>query len=92
MLASLALLNLLLALIAVPDGLLARFGVAAPLSITRTQWSWFANLCNYGIVGGFFLLEYQLRKRHFPGRYKNFLDFGRRMAALGPTFWRDFLR
>lgn len=92
LLAALALVNLVLALIAVPDGLLARLGWRAPLTITQVQWSWFANLCNYGVVGGFFILEYQVRKRRFPGRYDSFIDFLRRMAALGPAFWKDFLR
>lgn len=92
LLAALALVNLVLALIAVPDGLLARLGLQAPLTITQVQWSWFANLCNYGVVGGFFILEYQVRKRRFPGRYDSFIDFLRRMAALGPAFWKDFLR
>ncbi len=92
LLAGLALVNLVLALIAVPDGLLARLGWAAPLTVTRSQWSWFANLCNYGIVGGFFIIEYHTRKRRFPGRYRNFADFLRRLAGLGPAFWKDFLR
>lgn len=88
----LALINLGLAMIATPDGLLAGLGVQPPVSITRTQWSWFANLCNYGIVGGFFFAEYLLRKRRFPGRYRNFADFLRRLAGLGAAFWRDLLR
>lgn len=92
LLAALALVNLLLALIAVPDGLLARLGLQSPLTITQLQWSWFANLCNYGIVGGFFIIEYQVRKRRFPGRYHSFADFLRRLAGLGPAFWKDFLR
>ena len=92
LLAALAVLNLLLALVAAPDGLLAQFGLHAPVSVTRAQWSWFANICNYGSVGGFFILEYHARKRRFPGRYRNFADFIRRLAALGPAFWRDFLR
>jgi uncharacterized membrane protein len=92
LLATLGVVNLALALIAVPDGLLARLGWQAPLTVTQTQWSWFANLLNYGIIGGFFLIEYHTRKRRFPGRYKSFVDFARRLAALGPAFWRDFLR
>jgi len=92
LLAVLALLNLLLSVVAVPDGLLATLGVPSPLPITRTQWSWFANICNYGIVGGFFIAEYQFRKRRFPGRYDSFLHFLRKLAALGPAFWRDFLK
>ena len=92
MLALLALVNLVLALIAVPDGWLASFGIAPPLSVTESQWSWFANVCNYGLLGGLFIGEYLLRKRRFPGRYASFADFLRRMAALGPVFWRDLLR
>lgn len=84
--------NLALALVASPGGLLQSLGVAPPLTITRTQWSWFANLLNYGVVGGFFIGEYLLRSRWFPARYDGFFDFLRRMAALGPAFWRDFLR
>lgn len=92
LLALLAAVNLALALVAVPDGLLARLGAPSPWSITQAQWSWFANVCNYGIVGGFFLVEFQLRKRRFPGRYHSFADFLRQLAGLGPAFWKDFLK
>lgn len=91
-LALLAAINLVLALVAAPGGLLASLGIESPLTITRAQWSLFANLFTYGIVGGFFVGEFLLRKRRFPGRYHSFADFLRRMAALGPGFWRDFLR
>lgn len=91
-LAVLAGINLLLALLAVPDGLLASAGIAPPLAVTERQWSWFANVCNYGLLVGLFVGEYLLRKRRFPGRYASFADFLRRMAALGPAFWRDLLR
>lgn len=84
--------NLGLALIATPNGLLAQFGVQSPITVTQTQWSWFANLLDYGIMGGFMAAEYVYRKHRFPGRYKNVADFARRMAGLGPAFWRDFLR
>ena len=92
MLGLLAACNLVLALLAVPGGLLAHFGVDPPVAVGEAQWSWFANGLNYGLVGGFFVLEYLYRKRHFPGRYRNFADFLRRMAGLGPAFWRDLLR
>ena len=92
LLVGLAMVNLALAVLAVPDGLLATLGLDSPLPISRTQWSWFANICNYGIVGGFFIAEYNLRKRRFPGRYDSFLHFLRKLAALGPAFWRDFLK
>lgn len=88
----LAAINLVLSSIAVPDGLLAQFGVHAPLTVTQTQWSWFANVFNYGIIGGFFAVEFAIRQRRFPGRYDNFVDFLKRLRNLGPAFWRDFLR
>lgn len=87
-----ALCNLALAAIAVPGGLLASAGIAPPVSVTETQWSWFANWLNYGLVGGVFALEFAYRQRRFPGRYRNFVDFARRTAGLGPAFWRDLFR
>ena len=85
----LAAVNLLLALIASPDGLLAElekigFGVAA--------YGWFANLFNYGIIAGFFVVEFQLRKLRFPGQFTSFAAFLRSLGTLGPSFWRDQLR
>ncbi len=89
----LALVNWTLAMIAVPDGVLARLGVAAPYTVTREQWSLFANVLNYGVVGGAMAVEYHWRKRVFPQRpYRNFAEFVRRLAALGPGFWRDLFR
>lgn len=90
LLVGLTVANGVLALIAVPDGVLARLGYPPPVAVTQAQWSWFANLLNYGIVGGFFVGEYALRRRWFPPRtYRNFFDFLRRMAGLGPRFWRE---
>ena len=90
LLGGLALANTVLALIAVPGGVLARLGHTPPIAIGQDQWSLFANLLNYGIVGGFFVGEYLFRKRLFQNRpYRNFWDFLRRMAALGPSFWRS---
>jgi len=88
----LALVNLVLAMLAIPNGLLASAGITPPWTVSAAQWSWFANILNYGIVGGFFVGEYLLRKRRFPGRYRSFLDFMQRMARLGPAFWRQLLR
>lgn len=93
LLAALALANLTLALIAVPDGVLARLGVDAPVAVTRAQWSLFANVLNYGVVGAAMAIEYHWRKRVFPQRpYRNFAEFVRRLVALGPGFWRDLFR
>lgn len=90
LLAGLALANAVLALIAVPDGVLMRLGYPPVLTVSQDTWSWFANLLDYGIVGGFFIGEYALRRRLFPVRpYRNFVDFLRRLGALGPAFWRQ---
>ena len=89
----LALANLGLALLAVPNGLLAGLGIVPPVAVSERQWSWFANLLNYGLVAGFFVGEYALRRCWFPHRpYRNFVDFLRQMGALGPEFWRTLLR
>ncbi|MDQ3228684.1 MAG: ketosynthase [Pseudomonadota bacterium] len=91
LLAAIAVSNITLAMIATPAGLLAQFGVQPAVTVSQAQWSWFANFLDYGIMGSFMLAEYLYRKRRFPGRYKNFADFARRLAGLGPVFWRDFL-
>lgn len=89
----LAALNLTLAMVATPDGLLASVGVQAPVTVTRDQWSFLANIANYGVLGGFMVLEYIVRRRVFATLpYRNFAEFARRMAGLGPAFWRDVLR
>lgn len=93
LLLSMSALNLGLALIATPSGILARFGVVAPVAITVEQWSFVANVVNYGLVAIFAVLEYAVRRLVFPVRpYRNAFDFARKMAALGPAFWRDFFR
>lgn len=89
----LTLLNIGLALVAVPNGLLAHAGIASPVTVTGEQWSFIANVAVYGVLGGFATLEYFVRKLVFPVRpYANLIDFARKMAALGPAFWRDFFR
>ena len=88
----LGLVNLALAVLATPSGVLARLGIAAPVHVTDAQWSWFANGVNYGLVGLVFVIEYAYRSHRFPGRYKSPLDFARRMAALEPAFWRDLFK
>jgi uncharacterized membrane protein len=93
MLAVLAVLNLLLALCAVPSGVLHQFGHTPVFAVTDEQWSLFANVLNYGIVGGFFVVEYWLRKRRFPHRpYRNVGEFIQQMARLGPRFWNELMR
>lgn len=91
LLGSLALLNLLLAAIVVPNGMLAMLGVASPLPVSQTHVSWLGGAANLGIMCGFFLVEFSIRQRRFPGRYRNLLDFMQQMRQLGPAFWRDVM-
>jgi uncharacterized membrane protein len=88
----LALLNLLLALLRVPDGLLATLGIAPPFALAQPWWSWAAGVFNLVSMVGFFLAEFAVRQRRFPGRYRNLADFLRQMGELGPAFWRDVTR
>lgn len=93
LLGMLALANLVLALVSVPGGLLHRLGLPSPWPVAGVQGSLFANLLVYGVVGGFFLAEYAIRKRRFPQRpYRDLPEFLHRLAGLGPAFWRDLLR
>lgn len=93
LLALLCVTNGVLGLIAVPHGLLARLGHAPVVALPQEAWSWFANFIDYGLVGGFFIAEYAYRKHRLPQRpYRNFGDFLRRMAALGPGFWGRVFR
>ena len=89
----LAAANLGLALCAVPSGVLVQLGRQPQWTVTDAQWSLFANLLNYGIVGVFFIVEYWYRKRVFPVRpYRNVVQFMRQMAQLGAGFWNQLLR
>lgn len=93
LLATLAAINLALAMSAVPDGLLAAFGYRPWWPLSHAQWSWCANVADWGLIGGFFVAEYALRCRLFPQRpYRSVGQFARQMGRLGPAFWRGLLR
>ena len=89
---ALAAVNLVLALFAVPRGLLASVGVVPPWPVDETLWSWCANGATYGLIGGLMVAEFAYRSRRFPGRYHGPLDFVRRLVALGPGFWNGLFR
>lgn len=92
LLGGLAVVDAALALLAVPGGLLARFGVAPAFAIAETDWSWFANIGDYAVIGGFMFAEYGYRRLRFPEQAQGLLAFLQRMARLGPSFWREALR
>lgn len=91
LLAGLALVNAGLALCAVPGGVLASVGVTPAFTVTKLQWSWFANGFNYGIVALFFVVEFAYRRKCFPERIHGFRHFTSRLVRMGPSFWRRAL-
>jgi uncharacterized membrane protein len=85
LLALLGVVSLVLALFAVPDGILMLIGRRPLLGIPQRTWSLYANFVEYLIVGGFFVAEYAYRRRRFPEQpFASFFDFVRRMIAVAP--------
>jgi uncharacterized membrane protein len=83
--ALLALANLLLALCATPNGILALLGRVPILTVPQRAWSWFANIAEYLIAVGFFVGEYAYRRRLFPQQpYAGLVDFLRRLGTIAP--------
>jgi uncharacterized membrane protein len=86
---ALATLNLLLAALAEPDGLLRASGIDPGLAVSHEVWSLFTNLIEYLLVAAFFVIEYAYRRQKFPRQpYRNMFDFLRRMAAAMPRLIR----
>jgi uncharacterized membrane protein len=89
LLIAIATLNLVLAAVVSPEGLLLAAGYAPPFTVSQPTWSLFANVIGYLLVVGFFLIEYAYRRRRFPQQpYRNLLDFLRRMAAATPQLMK----
>ncbi|GAB6195420.1 COG4648 family protein [Lysobacter xanthus] len=92
-LAGIGVANLLLGIIAVPDGLLVHLGYASPVTVPQVAWSWVANVLDYGVAALLMVVEYLVRMRLFPDRpYRTLPEFVRRIGAMGPAFWRDVMR
>jgi uncharacterized membrane protein len=91
LLLALAAINALLALLAVPGGLLAAFGFDPTPKISDAQWSLFANGLNYLLIALVFIAEFAWRRHRFPQPtpYRGLPDFLMRVARLGPEFWRQ---
>lgn len=89
LLAALALVNLVLALLAAPYGLLHAAGVEPAIRVPQSMWSWFANVINYLVIGAFFAGEFRWRRHRFAHRPQlPFADFCRRMASIPVARWR----
>jgi len=84
---SLATINLVLAALARPGGVLLSAGLDPPVTVPLGTWSLFANVLNYVIVAAFFVVEYRVRVRRFPERaYGGFFSFIRRLAGVSAMF------
>ncbi|HEX7111889.1 MAG TPA: hypothetical protein VF216_05550 [Mizugakiibacter sp.] len=90
LLGALAALALGLALLAVPDGLLASFGIAPRWPLPRAYWSLWVNGLAYVVLALAFVLEYALRRRllaHVPRR--GFVAFLQELARHWPELRRS---
>lgn len=83
----LALVNLLLALLAEPGGLLLAAGLDVGVAVPVAAWSLFANVLNYVVVAALFVGEYAVRRRRFPHQSsRGLVDFTQRIVAMGHLF------
>jgi uncharacterized membrane protein len=90
LLLGLAAINAMLAMLAVPGGLLAAVGLSVPIHVSDAQWSLFANGLNYLVIALVFVAEFAWRRRRFPQQpFRGLPDFLMRVARLGPAFWRQ---
>jgi len=90
-LSALSIACLILALIAVPDGVLQQLGIEPRIRVAHATWSLFANVLNYLIIGAFFLLEYPYRRWRFPDQSHHSLpDFLQRIALAAPTLLAQY--
>ncbi len=81
----LASLNLTLAALADPHGLLLSLGVHPPFTVPQYWWSLFANVIGYVAVAAFFVIEYAYRRRRFPQQpFRNLYDFLKQVGAVMP--------
>jgi len=84
---AMAAINLALALLARPGGVLLALGLNSPITVALDTWSLFANVLNYLIVAAFFTVEYWFRRQRFPQQTdRGFFDFLRRLAGVSAVF------
>jgi len=90
---ALAAVNLGLAALISPDGIIELLGGRSPWPLPPTLWSLFANFLSFGVVLLFFAIEFLLRSRRFPeahARYRNVLDFLIHLRGALPVILDDF--
>jgi uncharacterized membrane protein len=83
----LAIVNLALAALARPGGLLLAAGIDPGVSVPLGAWSLFANVLSYVFIGALFAIEFVVRGRRFPHQpYRGAVEFMRRLTAQGHLF------
>ena len=87
---TLCVINLGLALLVTPSGLLLAGGLRPPFTVRLETWSLFANVINYVVLGAMFALEFAYRRHRFPSLpRRGFVGFIRDVVRLGPLFARQ---
>lgn len=89
-----AVLDLVLALLAHPDGVFELLGLLNPLPLPQAWWFWFCNVLNFGIAALLMGVEFVYRRHRFPEhreRNRSLPAFLRRMRATLPSIWRDLM-
>lgn len=85
LLSALSITNAALGALMWPGGFCDLIGVSPPVSVSRSVWAVFTNICSYLIIGAFFVAEYAYRRHRFPAQpYSDFTDFVRRSIAAAP--------
>jgi uncharacterized membrane protein len=88
-----AVVCLVLALCATPGGLLLSAGYRPLFTVPARDWSLFSDIGSNVLIALMFIVEYTYRRRVFPWQpYRNFFDFLRRAAAIGPALLADLKR
>lgn len=60
-------------------------GILLPFYLTPSDWSWFTNIINYGLIGVLFVGEFWWRKYRFPHHdHPNFVDYLKIIASHPP--------
>ena len=88
LLSVLAVFNLFLALVATPDGVLARIGHPVEGLVSSEAATRLMPWVIYLSVAGFLVGEFIYRQRRFPGRYKSAWDYVQKLAKVPMKSWQ----
>jgi uncharacterized membrane protein len=79
-------------LCSVPDGTLARFGIAPPIALAGEGWRWYLHLGSYACVFAFMAIEYAWRRWHLRRiHHLPMTTFATRLATRWPALARSVM-